>query len=165
MKKTYLIASIILVTLIASVFFWLGRQSSAPTPLQSGSRESQVPAPSSSASQGQQSQVSSNSQSAPTSTASVSERYTIHANDSGADLTKILTLQGDVVQITFMVDATGTYHGGLDFRSPVVSTGPISPGDSKTIVFTATQPFAFTPYWPSTNVQKPYTITVGVGIP
>lgn len=86
--------------------------------------------------------------------------FTVTGNDSTGSPTTITINKGDAVQITFQVQANGTYHGGLDFRSPVVSTGPISPGGSKTVTFTATNSFVFTPYWPSTNIQKPYTISV-----
>ncbi len=90
------------------------------------------------------------------------QSFTVHANDSSADLTKIMVNKGATVTITFSVDANDTYHGGLDFRSPVVNTGPIAPGSSKTINFTAINSFNITPYWPTTNIQKPYTISVTV---
>jgi hypothetical protein len=99
----------------------------------------------------------------PTST--ISERYTVHANDAGADTTQLLTKLGDTIQITFMVNATGTDHGGIDFRSPVINTGPISPGGLKTITLTLNKSLVFVPYWPLTNTQGPYKILIGVGIP
>lgn len=87
---------------------------------------------------------------------------TVVGNDSTGSPTTITVDKGDVVQITFQVQAEGTYYGGLDFRSSVINTGTISPGSSKTVTFTATNSFAFTPYWPATNVPKPYTIQVVV---
>jgi len=83
-------------------------------------------------------------------------------NDSSGSPTTITVSKGDVVQITFQAQASGTYHGGLDFRSSVINTGTISPGSSKTITFTAADSFAFTPYWPATNIAKPYKINIVV---
>ncbi len=92
----------------------------------------------------------------------ITKSFTVHASDTSADLTIITVSKGALVQVTFSVDANGTYHGGLDFRSSAVSTGAISPGSSKTVKFTASNSFVFTPYWPSTNIKKPYTISVVV---
>ena len=88
--------------------------------------------------------------------------FTVNGNDSTADVEMIMVAKGTPVTITFGADAQGTYHGGLDFRSSVVSTGPIAPGSTKTVSFTANSSFSFTPYWPSTNIAKPYTIQVMV---
>ncbi len=90
----------------------------------------------------------------------VSKSFTVNGNDTTADLKKIVVLQGTTVKVTFAVDAKGTYHGGLDFRSPGISTGTIPPGASETISFVATKSFSFVPYWPDTNEAKPYTIDV-----
>ena len=98
----------------------------------------------------------------PTPTSPAPQSFSVHGNDSTGDPTAITVNKGASVSITFTADAQGTYHGGLDFRSSVVSTGPIAPGSSKTVTFTANQSFAFTPYWPSTNIAKPYKITVTV---
>lgn len=87
---------------------------------------------------------------------------TVAGNDSTGSPTTITVNKGDTVQITFHVQTEGTYYGGLDFRSSVIDTGTIIPGSSKTVTFTATNSFAFTPYWPATNVSKPYTIQVVV---
>ena len=94
--------------------------------------------------------------------ASKTDNFTIHADDTSADVTTIDAAIGDIVNITFVVNASTTYHGGLDFRSSLINSGTITPGASKTITFTAANSFSFTPYWPSTNIAKPYTISVVV---
>lgn len=114
-----------------------------PTPIPSPSRKPVAPSPLPSASSAPQS-------------------FTVNGNDSTADLKTITVPKGTPVTITFGADAQGTYHGGLDFRSSVVSTGPIAPGSTKTVTFTAANSFSFTPYWPSTNIAKPYTINIVV---
>lgn len=98
-------------------------------------------------------------QSAP-SQAPLTQSFTVNGNDSGADLTTITVTAGVPVTIIFGADGDGTYHGGLDFRSSVVNTGTIAPGSTKSVSFTATKSFAFTPYWPATNIAKPYRIKV-----
>jgi hypothetical protein len=94
--------------------------------------------------------------------APASKSFTVNASDEKADLTTITVAKGTPVSITFKADAQETYHGGLDFRSPNLSTGTIAPGASKTVSFTAANSFTFIPYWPSTNIQKPYTISIVV---
>ncbi len=89
-----------------------------------------------------------------------SQSFSVTGSDTKANLTSIAVTKGAQVTVTFTVDANNTYHGGLDFRSSVVSTGAILPGKSKTVNFTATTSFAFTPYWPATNTKKPYVISV-----
>jgi hypothetical protein len=95
-------------------------------------------------------------------TAPKSQSFKVQASDTKANLTTITVAKGTPTTITFAVDANNTYHGGLDFRSAQLSTGTILPGKSKTISFTATTTFSFTPYWPATNTKKPYVITVVV---
>jgi|GEM_PF-1631445 len=90
------------------------------------------------------------------------QSFTIHASDESADLTNISVPSGTKVTITFFVNQTGTYYGGLDFRSSVLNTGTIATGQSKSISFTATSSFSFTPYWPASNVAKPYKININV---
>ncbi len=90
------------------------------------------------------------------------KNFTVNANDNSANLTTITASKGDIVSIKFNVAANETYHGGLDFRSPNLSTGTIVTGSSKTVSFTATNSFTFIPYWPATNIQKPYVIKVQV---
>lgn len=98
----------------------------------------------------------------PAAAAPKAQSFTLNADDTSTTLSSITVPKGTPVTITFNVNANTTYHGGLDFRSPNVNTGTITPGSSKTLTFTATSSFVFTPYWPSTNIQKPYTIAVNV---
>lgn len=110
-------------------------------------------------------QTSPSQSSTPSSTSqtsSMTKSFTVNADDASADLTTISVKKGDPVSITFNVKPNNVYHGGLDFRSNQLDTGAIPPGSSKTITFTATNSFTFTPYWPSTNIAKPYTISVVV---
>lgn len=88
------------------------------------------------------------------------QHFTVNGNDATADLKTIRVVAGTPVTITFGADAGTTYHGGLDFRSSVVNTGTITPGSTKAVSFTATHSFSFTPYWPATNIAKPYTIDI-----
>lgn len=88
--------------------------------------------------------------------------FTVIGNDFAGSPTTLNVKKGDTVQITFKVQTEGTYYGGLDFRSSVINTGKIVPGSSKTITFTAIDSLTFTPYWPSANIKKPYTINVVV---
>lgn len=106
---------------------------------------------------------SSSSSSALTST-SMTPSFMINANDSGADHETINVKEGATVSIMFMVETSGTYHGGLEFVStdPEISSGPIAAGASKTITFTATKSFSFQPYWYESQVKKDYLITIKV---
>lgn len=90
------------------------------------------------------------------------QNFSITADDSTATPLEISAAKGAIVEITFNVSSSNVYHGGLDFRSSVVNSGTVLSGQSKTISFTATQSFSFTPYWPSTNIAKGYTIKVTV---
>jgi hypothetical protein len=94
--------------------------------------------------------------------APAAKHFAVNGNDASADLTTLTVKKGTPVSITFGADAGTTYHGGLDFRSSVLSTGTITPGSTKTVSFTADSSFSFTPYWPSTNIAKPYKINVVV---
>lgn len=95
-------------------------------------------------------------------TAPAAMHFAVNGNDATADLKTITVKKGTPVSITFGADSGTTYHGGLDFRSATLSTGTITPGSTKTISFTANSNMTFTPYWPSTNIAKPYTINVVV---
>lgn len=86
--------------------------------------------------------------------------FTVSADDNGATLTNIHVIKGQQVKITFRINAKNVYHSGLDFRSSVVNTGAIPPGQSKTIGFTAGQSFDFTPYWPLSSIKKAYLVHV-----
>ncbi len=96
-----------------------------------------------------------------TSTNPSLQTFTISADDKSASPNQITVTNGAIVEITFNV-GSDVYYGGLDFRSSVVNSGTISANSSKTISFKANQSFAFTPYWPSSNVAKPYKINVTV---
>jgi|GEM_PF-1643534 len=89
---------------------------------------------------------------------------TVNANDDSASPETISATNGQTVNITFAVQEQGTYHGGLQFKSsdPAIDSGPIAMGSSKVVTFTASKSFKFTPFWYSSNVQKPYFITVNV---
>lgn len=97
-----------------------------------------------------------------TSLPSKKQSFELEADDSGASLTTIQVKKGTSVDITFKVKSAGVYYGGLDFRSSVVNSGTIKPGESKTISFTTEDSFDFVPFWPASNVRKPYTISIKV---
>ncbi len=88
------------------------------------------------------------------------QSFTITADDSGATPSEITVPPGTIVDLTFNVSTNNVYYGGLDFRSSKINTGTIMAGGTKTIAFTATSSFTFTPYWPSSNVSKNYSIKV-----
>lgn len=88
--------------------------------------------------------------------------FTIEADDSSAAPGEISVSRGAKVNLTFKVKSTGVYYGGLDFRSSVINTGTILPGGSKTITFTVSESFVFTPYWPASGVAKGYTVLVNI---
>jgi hypothetical protein len=92
----------------------------------------------------------------------VTQLYTVHASDTTADLKTIEINKGDTLNLTFAVDPRNNYHGGLDFRSDVISTGTVLPGQSKMISFVPDHSFSFTPYWPSSDIAKDYTIDIVV---
>lgn len=98
------------------------------------------------------------------SSTSMEAEFTINANDSGADHESITVKKNATVSITFAVDASGVYHGGLEFKSvdPGLDSGPIAPGTSKTISFSATKSFSFQPYWYASGVKKDYLIQINV---
>ncbi len=91
-----------------------------------------------------------------TTTTTQLKTFTIEADDSGFYPSGTITVsKGDRVKITFVVRTSGTYYGGLDFRSSVWGdTGTVKPGESTTVEFTADKTFTFTSYWPVSNVKK-----------
>lgn len=115
-----------------------------------------------SSSSSQSGSSSSNQSSASKSSASTGTDFTINANDESADLTTLNVKKGDKITVTFKVDTNNVYHGGLEFKSDVVSSKPIQPGDSDTVTFTADKSFDFTPYWYQSSVKKDYLISVKV---
>ncbi len=149
-KKGIIILIIIVVVIVGVVWFTQGNQASVPTNTTTTTTVTTVTNP--------------NTPSITNGHATVSpvSDFTIHADDTKADVTVLNVPKGNTVNITFVVSADTTYHGGLDFRSPIINTGTITSGTSKTITFTAASSFVFTPYWPTTNIQKPYTISVVV---
>ncbi|MDP4001227.1 MAG: hypothetical protein Q8P83_03225 [bacterium] len=84
----------------------------------------------------------------------------ILADDIHADPQSITVAKDTEVTIIFRVDTKNVAYGGLDFRSPVLDTGTIASGDSKTITFTAIGSFAFTPFLPTSNTAKGYTVDI-----
>lgn len=84
------------------------------------------------------------------------KEFTIEADDGGFYPSGTVTVnKGDNVKITFKVRTSGTYFGGLDFRSSVWGdTGTVKPGESTIVEFTADKTFTFTSYWPVSNVKK-----------
>lgn len=168
MKTAYWIGAILVgIVIVVLAIKMVG--SSSPTPGTASSTESMGTVATSSTSVSSQGSAStsgtSGSAQATTGTASpapAAQHFAVNGNDATADVKNITVAAGTPVTITFGADAGTTYHGGLDFRSSVVNTGTITPGSTKTVSFTATKSFSFTPYWPSTNIAKPYTIDVVV---
>lgn len=95
---------------------------------------------------------------------SMTPSFTITATDDSADHEAISVKKGAKVNLTFKVSTSGVYHGGLQFKStdPAIDSGPIAPGNSKTVTFTADKSFSFQPYWYASQVKKDYLITVTV---
>ena len=82
--------------------------------------------------------------------------FTLEADDLGFYPDGTVTVnKGDNVEIEFVVRTSGTYYGGLDFRSSIWGdTGTVKPGEAKTVQFIANDSFIFTSYWPVSNVKK-----------
>lgn len=115
--------------------------------------------------------TSSTSSSVSTNSTSVngvsSTQITITADDNSASQTTIGIDAGTKVTITFQLNpSTTTYDGGLIFRStgisPALNTGVVTVKTPQILTFMATQSFDFIPYWPTTNTQKPYKISITV---
>jgi FtsP/CotA-like multicopper oxidase with cupredoxin domain len=158
MRKPVVIGIIVLVLLVGGSYILLRGKSSDKT--SSGNASTQT-------SSGTASPTSStNDTPATTQPASTSSatNVTITANDSSATPETINAKSGQAVTINFKVSTSGTYHGGLDFKStdPAIDSGSIDEGSSKTVTFTATKSFAFTPYWYQSNIKKDYLIHVNV---
>lgn len=165
MKTAYWIGAVVIVLIILGLI--VHGMSSNSTQGTASSTEAVTATTTSSAAsstmQGDMSNMSGMSGSASNAAAApAAKHFTVNGNDATADVKTIAVAAGTPVTITFGADAGTTYHGGLDFRSSVVNTGTIAPGSTKTVSFTATHSFSFTPYWPSTNIAKPYTIDVVV---
>jgi Flp pilus assembly protein TadG len=89
---------------------------------------------------------------------------TISANDNTAAPDTINATRGQTVNLTFKITNEGTYYGGMQFKSadPVIDSGVIPGGQSKTLTFTADKSFKFIPYWPQSDIKKDYVIMVNV---
>lgn len=86
--------------------------------------------------------------------------FSLTADDYSATPSEFSVKSGSQVTLTFNVSSEKVYYGGLDFRSPIISTGTILPGQSKTITFSASSSFEFIPYWPASQVRKGYEIKI-----
>lgn len=86
----------------------------------------------------------------------------IEADDFGAGLYSSKVKRGTRVNLTFRVMSDNVFSGGLEFRSPLISTGPILRGQSKTITFVIKESLVFIPYGVSPQTQKPYSIRLNV---
>lgn len=165
MKTAYWIgAALVAIILIVLVVKMVGSSSPVPTngtasSTVSGTETMQTSTTTTTTVSGQGNAPAANATSA---AAPAAQHFTVNGNDATADLKTIAVAAGTPVTITFGADAGTTYHGGLDFRSSVLNTGTITPGTTKTVSFTATKSFSFTPYWPATNIAKPYTIDIVV---
>lgn len=165
MKTAYWIgAGLVAIVIIVLAVKMLGSTTPVPT---AGTASSTVTTQTTSTTttttvSGQGSAPAANTSGSATAPAPSAQHFTVNGNDATADLKVITVAAGTPVTITFGADAGTTYHGGLDFRSSVLNTGTITPGSTKTVSFTATKSFSFTPYWPSTNIAKPYTIDIVV---
>ncbi len=151
MKSTYIWIAIVVVIILGAGLWWFTSAKSAQT------TTTQTPAVTTSDNSTTTTAIPTTAASAPAAT---SQSFKVNGNDATTDLKTITVAKGTNVSITFGADAGTTYHGGLDFRSSVISTGTITPGSTKTITFVADKSFSFTPYWPATNIAKPYTINV-----
>ena len=101
----------------------------------------------------------------PTPTPTAVREFNISADDSGYEPAGALSVnQDDTVRITFTVKTEDVNFGGLDFRGGPVDTGPIAPGQSKTVEFTAESSFDIRSFWPNSGVMKPYKIPVQVNV-
>lgn len=85
----------------------------------------------------------------------VISQYILEADDYGFYPNSTITVaKGENVKLTFKVRTSNVYYGGLEFRSPKFNTGAVKPGESTTVEFVANESFAFTSYWPVTNIVK-----------
>jgi len=158
MKSAYVIGLVVVLILIGGTVWYVNSGTPAPT-YQAPGAVNDAPAQQQAPAQ----VTATTSATVQTSvTAPAPQSFAVNGNDETADVKTITVPAGTPVTITFGADAGTTYHGGLDFRSSVTNTGTIAPGSKKTVTFTATKSFSFTPYWPSTNIAKPYTIDIVV---
>jgi hypothetical protein len=88
------------------------------------------------------------------------KNFIVDADDYSATPSSITVNKGTKVNLVIRVKALNTYYAGLEYRSSVVSSGAIKPGESATLTFTASESFTLVPYWPSSGVQKDSKISV-----
>jgi uncharacterized protein YxeA len=162
MAKSIIIGLVALVVIVGGGVLIFHK---SPKTTSTASTSTSKPAPATTSPKSTTSTTSTSSPSAtPSASASSSMNVTITANDGSASPDTITASKGQTVNIKFAVSSNGTYHGGLDFKStdPAIDSGSIAEGASKTVSFTATKSFKFTPYWYESDVQKDYFVTVNV---
>lgn len=159
MRTSYIVGAIIVILIIGGIAYAVHGNSSMDD---MSSQMASTTASSDDAAESGAPVTITHSTTTTTTVAPAPKSFTVNGNDATADVKEITVAKGTPVTITFGADAGTTYHGGLDFRSSVVNTGTIVPGSTKTVTFTADHTFSFTPYWPATNIAKPYVITVTV---
>jgi len=82
------------------------------------------------------------------------QSFSVDADDIRFSPSEIRVQKGAIVKITYNVSRDNVYYGGLDFRSDVFNAGPIFPGASTTVEFTADRSFEIRSYWPSSGILK-----------
>lgn len=82
----------------------------------------------------------------------------IDVDDTAAGMYQLSLKRGTKVILTLRVMTFNVNFGGLDFRSPIVNTGVIPPGQTKTVEFIANESFFLVPYYPQTNLPAPYRL-------
>jgi hypothetical protein len=162
MKKA-IIASVVAVLVIGGVSYAAFHRSSNSTVQMKSQAATSSPAPVATTTTPKASSTPMSTSQAPATPSPMN--VTTSANDTGASVETINAKAGQTVNITFDVSTSGTYHGGLEFKSadPAIDSGPIAEGSSKTVTFVASKSFKFTPFWYQSDVQKDYFITVNVG--
>ena len=90
------------------------------------------------------------------------KRVEIDVDDTAAGMYSVDVKAGTKVTFILNVVSFNVLHGGLDFRSQLISTGVILSGQSRTIQFTVNNTLIFTPYYADSNTPAPYTIRFNV---
>lgn len=92
---------------------------------------------------------------APTPVTPAFYEFKLEADDLGFYPDPTITVpKGSRVKIHFIVRTANVYYGGLDFRSSKFKTETVKPGGITNVEFIADESFAFTSYWPLSDVQK-----------
>jgi hypothetical protein len=84
----------------------------------------------------------------------------IEVDDNAAGRYSISVKKETMVELTLIVVPENVFHGGIDFRSPVISTGVILPGSSKIVKFVAENSFELVPYYADSGLPAPYRIRI-----